>query len=60
MTLQAHASEIQTGDSVAYEADGEIKRIAARKVLRDCGCIHVWDVARVVTFPSGYHVEIAR
>ena len=59
-TITAHATEIQVGDYVAYESDGARKRIEARKVLRDVGCVHVWDVARVVTFPSMYPVVIAR
>lgn len=60
MTIQAHAAEIQTGDCVTYETDGERKRIEARKVLYDVGCVHVWDVARVVTFPAMCPVEVAR
>lgn len=60
MTIQAHATEIQIGDYIAYESDGEKKRIEVRKVLRDIGCVHVWTAGRVVTIPAMYPVEISR
>ena len=60
MRLQAHAAEIALGDTVAYETNGERKEIAARNLLRDCGCVHVYDYGRRVTFALLYPVEIVR
>ena len=58
--IKAHAVEVEIGDYVAWVDAGECKRIEARKIIRDCGCIHIWTDARVVTFQNMFPVEIMR
>lgn len=61
MTISAHAAEIQQGDTVRYLADDHsTKTVEARAIIRDCGCIHVREAGRVVTFRFDYPVEIVR
>lgn len=61
MKLQAHATEIEKGDYVAYDSDSGMRRhIEALGILRDIGCVHVWTWDRAITFRNTYPVEIAR
>jgi len=59
--IRAHACEIELGDRVSFVDDhGEQSQIEARRLTRDCGVVHVWETARVVSFPAMYPVEVLR
>ena len=57
-----HAAEIQVGDRVSFVNDREERdTIEVFKLVRDCGCLHVWpSVGRVITFRNDYEVMIER